>query len=41
MPEVPEFRLDVAERRRMTARIRVQMWLMVFMVISTDLEEDW
>ena len=42
MPEVPESRLDAAERRRVTARIRVQMWLMVFifMVISTDLEED-
>ena len=40
MPEVPESRLDETDRRKMMARVRVQMWLMVFMMISTDLEED-
>ena len=40
MPEVPESRLDVVERRSVTARIRVQVRLMEYMLISTDLEED-
>ena len=40
MPEVPESRLDVVDRRSVAARVRVQVQLMEYMLISTDLEED-
>ena len=40
VPEVPESRLDVVDRRSVAARVRVQVQLMEYMLISTDLEED-